>query len=81
MKAIYNSKDWVLCACLKCGRLNYIEPHGTTGQCKCSSGWAEHVNLPYTGRDSTGTVWLGPNRVKIQNGEVSGLGGNGQDEL
>jgi hypothetical protein len=35
-KPIYNSKDWVLGYCTNCGRLNYVEPHGRTAECKCS---------------------------------------------
>lgn len=46
----YNRAGWVLCKCKECGRLNYVEPHGTTAQCKskkCKGKWTEHENLSY----------------------------------
>lgn len=48
MKPRYDSKGWPLCQCTKCGRLNYVEPHGTTAACRCTKGeWTEHKNIPY----------------------------------
>ncbi len=47
IRNIYNKKEWILCICTVCKRLNYVEPHGTTAQCKCSPDWTEHVNIPY----------------------------------
>jgi hypothetical protein len=64
IKAIYNHKGWVLCSCVTCGRLNYVEPHGTTAACKCSPEWTEHRNIPYEYRDMSGTQYRGPARLK-----------------
>jgi len=50
MKAIYRSDGWVLGRCTKCPRTNYVEPHGTTAQCKCSPEWTEHTNIPQSER-------------------------------
>lgn len=59
-KPVYNSKGWVLCRCKTCGRLNYVEPHGTTAPCRCSGGsLCEHENLPFSERDVSGTVYTG----------------------
>ena len=47
-KPRYRERDgWVLCECVRCGRHNYVEPHGTTAACACSPGgaWVEHRNL------------------------------------
>ena len=54
MLRIYRSKDsWVLGRCVKCERLNYVEPHGTTAQCKCSKEWTEHLSIPQEDRIDT----------------------------
>jgi hypothetical protein len=47
-KPLYRNRDgWILGQCLKCGRLNYVEPHGTTAGCFCSCPtWVEHRNIP-----------------------------------
>jgi len=48
----YRDRDsWVLGQCLECGATNYVEPHGTTAQCRCSKDWTEHRNLPFQGRN------------------------------
>lgn len=60
MKAIYNARGHVLGVCQHCGRLNYVEPHGTTAKCRCSSAWTEHANIPYQLRDASGCWYLGP---------------------
>jgi hypothetical protein len=39
----YNRLGWILCKCATCGRLNYVEPHGTTAKCACSVEWQEHI--------------------------------------
>lgn len=52
MKPRYNRKEWVLCTCNNCGRMNYVEPHGTTAQCKCSPNWTEHSNIPSAEEES-----------------------------
>jgi len=54
IKPIYNKKDWILGQCQECYRFNYVEPHGTTAQCKCSKEWTEHKNIPYSYRDMSG---------------------------
>jgi hypothetical protein len=54
-KAIYNKQEWVLCTCNTCGTLNYVEPHGTTAQCKACQSDTEHSNIPYEYRDMSGT--------------------------
>lgn len=54
-KRIYRSKDsWVLCTCNTCHTLNYVEPHGTTAQCKKCGTETEHSNIPYDRRDTSG---------------------------
>lgn len=54
-KPIYNRQDWVLCTCDDCGEYNYVEPHGTTAECKCDSNQeTEHSNIPYSCRDISG---------------------------
>ena len=50
IKPIYNRKEWVLGICQTCDRLNYVEPHGMTAQCKCSTDWTEHESIPYEAR-------------------------------
>ena len=61
MKRIYRQKDsWILCTCTECKgepALNYVEPHGTTAFCQKCRRETEHVNIPYSRRDSSGT-WL-----------------------
>lgn len=57
-KPIYNRKDWVLCTCNECGALNYVEPHGTTAECKRCKRDTEHSNIPYEFRDPSGTRLL-----------------------
>ena len=58
-KPIYNSKDWVLGECKVCGKLNYVEPHGTTAHCtsaKCRAGdWTEHASLLYAPPEKRGS--------------------------
>lgn len=43
MRARYNAKGWLLCRCVLCGRKHYVEPHGTTAKCSCSTEWTEHL--------------------------------------
>lgn len=50
IRNLYNRREWVLGQCVACGRLNYVEPHGTTAQCKCSTDWTEHESIPYDAR-------------------------------
>lgn len=51
-KPIYRARDqWVLGQCLDCGKLNYCEPHGTTGVCTCNTAETIHRNIPYAYRD------------------------------
>ena len=53
---IYSRHNWVLGQCLMCGRLNYVEPHGTTAACVCvPDEWQEHRNIPYQYRTDDGT--------------------------
>jgi polyferredoxin len=59
VKPIYNRKDWILCRCQKCSKLNYCEPHGTTAACSCSVKWTEHKNIPYEERDISGCWYVG----------------------
>lgn len=60
-KFVYNSKGWVLAICTQCGRLNYVEPHGVTAQCRCSKNWTEHRSIPQKFRNMAG-VYIGPAR-------------------
>jgi hypothetical protein len=54
-KPRYNAQGWLLCECTKCGRHNYVEPHGTTAACSCSKEWTEHAPLTLTPRPGTTT--------------------------
>ena len=66
-QAIYHGKtNWVLGYCLTCGTLNYVEPHGTTAQCKTCRVWTEHANIPYEYRNMDGTLYYGPARFPVQ---------------
>jgi hypothetical protein len=59
MRAIYRRDGWVLGRCIKCGRYNYVEPHGRTARCACTKGQeTEHANIPYAERNMAGTVHL-----------------------
>jgi hypothetical protein len=62
MKRLYNKQEWILGQCQQCGRLNYVEPHGTTAACTCSTEWTEHASIPYNARDASG-LWVYPARV------------------
>ena len=53
MKAIYRTDGWVLALCTKCGRANYVEPHGMTAFCPCSVEWTEHESIPQSARMTT----------------------------
>lgn len=73
-KAIYNSKGWVLGQCLECGHLNYVEPHGTSAQCRCKPEWTEHRNIPYEYRDMSGCYLVNPLRPSdLAMAKVAGL--------
>ncbi len=59
MRAIYRRDGWVLGRCTKCGRHNYVEPHGTTARCLCTkSDETVHAPIPYAERNMAGTVHL-----------------------
>ncbi len=45
-RAVYRGDGWVLGVCTGCRRTNYVEPHGTTGECRCSTEWTEHESIP-----------------------------------
>lgn len=62
-KPIYSSKGWVLGICGKCGRLNYVEPHGTTAECRCSKEWTEHQNVPQRFRNDF-DIYIGPSKFE-----------------
>lgn len=62
-KSMYSKDGYsILCSCLTCGRLNYVEQHGTTADCKCGVD-RKHVSLPYEYRDFLGTHYNGPARL------------------
>jgi hypothetical protein len=46
-KPRYNRREWVLCECVECWTLNYVEPHGTTAECKKCRRVTEHKNIPF----------------------------------
>lgn len=47
-RARYSARGWVLCLCRKCGRDNYVEPHGYTAACKCTvDAWVTHESIPF----------------------------------
>jgi hypothetical protein len=57
-KPIYRRFDqWVLGTCNECASLNYVEPHGTTADCKRCKRDTEHSNIPYDKRDMSG-CWM-----------------------
>jgi hypothetical protein len=59
-KPIYRNRDsWVLCSCTQCGALNYVEPHGTTADCKLCGESTEHTNIPHDQRDISGCYYIG----------------------
>jgi hypothetical protein len=67
-KPLYREDGWVLGSCASCGKLNYVEPHGTTAACKCPGGhlrMREHVSVPYIYR--TGLM---QDRVLCVNGRL-----------
>lgn len=45
-RIIYRGDGWVLGICRACRRTNYVEPHGTTAKCKCSTKKTEHASIP-----------------------------------
>lgn len=43
---LYRKRDnWILAACVVCHTKNYVEPHGTTGQCRVCGKKREHLPL------------------------------------
>jgi hypothetical protein len=55
----------ILCACGTCGRLAYVEVHGTTAHCNskaCGGADREFVSIPYTCRDASGLRMIAPYR-------------------
>jgi len=66
MLNIYDGRGWVLGICKTCGRLNYVEPHGTTASCKICHAYTEHVNVPYELRNAAGTVTHLDNRAETR---------------
>ena len=64
VRPIYRHKDqWVLCACVHCGNLHYVEPHGITAQCRTCKGETQHRSIPFALRDISGTVYRGPRKI------------------
>ncbi len=53
-RSMYNSESWVLAVCSDCGRTNYVEPHGTTAECRCSKFWTHHDPIPFGQRADRG---------------------------
>jgi hypothetical protein len=51
-RSLYNSKEWILCTCSNCGQDNYVEPHGTTADCKRCRCRTEHESIPWSARDA-----------------------------
>lgn len=60
---MYNRLFWELCYCVRCGRLNYVEPRDTTARCECSPRETEHKSIPMKYRNVGGTVYNGPPRI------------------
>ena len=71
---MYNRRFWVLCYCVRCGRLNYVEPLGTAGKCECSLRATEHKSIPKKYRVAGGTVYNGPPRIRNNPARTSGAG-------
>src|ERR1700758_2640809 len=68
---MYNRLFWRLRFCVRCGRLNYVEPPYTTTKCKCSRRMTEHKEIPKEFQDFTGGVYNGPPRIREQTKESS----------
>ena len=62
---IYRKDGWILCLCIACEALNYVETHGITAACiTCqartrSRDWTEHRAIPLRYRDASGLylIW------------------------
>ena len=61
---MYNRLFWILCYCISCGRLNYVEPHRTGARCQCSPFWTEHRKIPDKYVDQNAMVYNGPPRIR-----------------
>lgn len=48
-RPVYRGDGWVLAVCTGCRRTNYVEPHGTTADCRCTDG-IEHLPVPESQR-------------------------------
>jgi hypothetical protein len=63
-----NRHFWELCYCVRCGRLNYIEPYRKTAKCKCSPQKTEHKGIPIKYQNAVGTLYDGPPRIEKNRG-------------
>jgi hypothetical protein len=68
---MYNRLFWELCYCVRCGRLNYVEPEGATARCACSPLQTRHKRIPMKYRSAGGTVYDGPPRIANNAGRAS----------
>jgi len=55
----------MLAACMRCGRVNYVEQHGITASCKCSSV-VPHVPIPEKYRFGLSNQYHGPARIPLK---------------
>jgi hypothetical protein len=78
---MYNRLFWELCYCVRCGRLNYVEPYATTAMCECSPFKTQHKSIPTRYRIAGGTVYDGPPRISNSRARASSANQlSGEDE-
>jgi hypothetical protein len=68
-KPMVNKKGHVLCRCRLCGRVNYVEPHGTTARCSYHNEkgeTSEHMPIPYGERDPSGMLFWNGGKVRAR---------------
>jgi len=60
---LHNRYHWELRYCVRCGRLNYVEPRHTSAKCECSPRKIEHKTIPWEYLTEAGTIYDGPPRI------------------
>jgi hypothetical protein len=58
-----NRQHWELRYCVRCGRLNYVEPRQTSAKCECSPRKTEHKTIPLEYLTAAGGIYDGPPRI------------------
>ena len=70
---MHDRRFWELCYCLRCGRLNYVEPYRKTAKCACSPRKTQHKVIPAKYQNATGTIYNGPPRIENNRGKGRGI--------